>query len=579
MSEIDQIKQSISIIDAVGKYVELKKAGINYSGRCPFHNEKTPSFYVSPDRGTFKCFGCGEGGDVFTFYEKIEGMEFKEVLHKLAGEAGVVLSQKSGVEPRESKSAKDNQLAILQWAVVFWQKQLGSNPQAIEYLKKRGFTKQMVVDYAIGYAPNAWEELKQFLLSKNIPEPEIEKVGLIKTGEKGKSYDRFRDRIIFPLRNVAGKTVAFSGRYIGSDDVSAKYLNSPETPVFNKSKELFGLDTAKHAMRKNNFAIVVEGQVDLVMSQQVFANTVATSGTSLTAQHLQSIKRFTDRVIFVFDNDSAGVNASHKASILALSMDFEVRIATLPEGQDPADIIVESADHYREFIKKAEDVFDYWIHIIGNPSVKPREKTQLLEDRVFPLLRNHVNALEQDRYIKHISEKLQISTDAIRTQLASKSNVKTVIGSDKSKQDQAQENQIVTATDKLALLLFWQSKVKPESRFLDPDKFIARQDKHIQDGLLEVMESLETETMIEEKMFNLEKMYENSIILQNDIDELLVNMSSYNTKKHQQDLMQQHAAATASGDSQKAQELLQKINETFTYAGKTNDKKSSESDS
>ncbi len=574
MSEIDQIKQSISIYDVVGKYVELKKSGINYSGRCPFHNEKTPSFYVSPDRGTFKCFGCGEGGDIFTFYEKIEGMEFKEVLHKLAAEAGVTLSKNSGQKSATSKGERDNNLAILQWAVVFWQKQLSASPEAIDYLKKRGFTKQMVIDYALGYAPNQWESLKQFLLSKNIPEKDIEKVGLIKTGDKGKSYDRFRDRIIFPLRNVSGKTVAFSGRYIGSDDVSAKYLNSPETPVFNKSKELYGLDTAKHAMRKNNFAIVVEGQVDLVMSQSVFPNTVATSGTSLTAQHLQSIKRFTDRVIFVFDNDNAGVNASHKASILALGMDFEVRIATLPSGQDPADIIIKDVDAYKQYIKKAEDVFDYWIAVIANPNVKPREKTQLLEDRVFPLLHNHANALEQDRYINQISEKLQLSVSAIRTQLQSDKH-KTSIASQYSdtKEDAESEPKTLTPFSKIALLLYWQEQVSVESRFIDPESIIKQFQADEQNELRVKISSHSEDSEIEEKMFDLEKMYENSIILENDINELLVNMSSYKSKQHQNTLMQQHALAIAQGETEKAQQLLQQINETITHAGKKNSNK------
>jgi len=569
MSEIDQIKQAISITDLVGKYVELKKAGINYSGRCPFHNEKTPSFYVSPDRGTFKCFGCGEGGDVFTFLEKIEGMEFKEVLHKLADEAGVVLTRQGGDTGRSKPGEKDKNLAILQWAVVFWQKQLGSNPSAIEYLKKRGFTKEMVLEYSLGYAPNEWESLKKFLLSKNVAEADMDKVGLIKTGDKGRSYDRFRDRIIFPLRNVAGKTVAFSGRYIGTDDISAKYLNSPETPVFNKSKELYGLDTAKHAMRKNNFAVVVEGQVDLVMSQQVFANTVATSGTSLTAHHLQSIKRFTDRIIFVFDNDNAGVNASHKASVLALGMDFEVRIATLPDGQDPADIILDGKDKYREYIKTAEDVFDYWIHIIANPSVKPREKTQLLQDRVFPLLHGHSNAIEQDRYIRQISEKLQISVEALQKQMQSVVADKAPTHTKQEEEKQDDDLKATSAVEKLALLLFWQGKVREDSRFMDPNKYMQDLEPAVQEDINHTKTSLEQDERIEEKMFDLEKMYENSIILENDMAELLVNLSSYKTKQHQHSLMQEHATAVAAGDSARAQELLQKINETITHASKT----------
>jgi DNA primase len=285
MQDVARIKDALAIEEVVGQYVELKKAGINYTGLCPFHSEKTPSFFVSPERGTYKCFGCGEGGDIFSFVQSLEGMEFREVLEKFSRDTGIPLEAKSS-QTGVKKDSKDKLYAIMDWARWYWQKQLATHPQAIEYLKRRGFSKDQIMKYQIGYAPEGWNNLLDFLQTKDISEQDIEQAGLIKKGDKGGYYDRFRDRIIFPLRNASGKVVAVSGRYIGEDDQSAKYLNSPETPIFNKSRELYGIDMAKTAMRKNNFAVVVEGQVDLIMGQSVFPNTLATSGTALSKEHL-----------------------------------------------------------------------------------------------------------------------------------------------------------------------------------------------------------------------------------------------------------------------------------------------------
>lgn len=567
MSEVESIKDALSIYDVVSRHVELKKAGINYQGLCPFHNEKTPSFYVSPDRGTYKCFGCGEGGDIYSFVEKLEGLTFREVLEKFSIETGIPLS-KTGPSSKNTRSRKDTQYAILDWARIFWQKQLTTNPAAIEYLKKRGFTKQQVVEYALGYAPSSWDSLKNFLLEKGVAEKDIEEVGLIKTGDKGSTYDRFRDRIIFPLRNQAGKTVAFSGRYIGTDDVSAKYLNSPETPVFNKSKELYGLDTARDAIRKNNFVIVVEGQVDLVMGQSVYKNTVATSGTSLTRQHVESLKRFTDRIIFVFDSDNAGINAAHKASLVALDLDFEVRIAMLPTGKDPADIITEDVSVYKRYIKEAKDVYDYWIATINRGGIDPREKTKIIEERLVPLLTGHGNPLEQDRYTKHVAHALDVSEDSLRSRMMQMAQNApknpTMQTMEKPTQTTPESN---NPLDRLVLIYLWQQSLEPNSRFVDLEKdIVARLDSEVIENFQENIKAKATEEH-ERDFFEFEKMYQNSIMLGNDVSELITNLSLYRNKQRQMELTRKHKIALQEGNSEEAQRLLQEIHNIVSTHG------------
>ncbi len=560
MNEVEAIKDALSIIDVVGRYVDLKKAGINYSGLCPFHHEKTASFYVSPERKTYKCFGCGEGGDIYSFVEKMEGMEFREVLEKFSLETGITLQKSTGNTKSSSKKSISKLQAIMEHAQVFYQKELANNPQAIEYLKKRGFTKQQVLDYKVGYAPNSWNVLKFHLLKQGILEQDIEQAGLIKKGEQGSTYDRFRDRIIFPFRDISGSTIAFSGRYVGSDDVSAKYLNSPATPIFNKSKELYGMDTAKQAMRKNNFAIVVEGQVDVIMGQSVYLNTVATSGTALTTEHVQNIKRFTDRIIFVFDSDEAGINASFKASVIALSLDCEVRIASLEPGKDPADLISESVDTYKEIIKDAHDVFDFWIYLVHHDKKTPREQTKIIEERIIPLLYEHGNPLEQDRYIKHISSQLNLNIEALRTRIKTLAPTHSKITSSESLQNTSSREIVAGAhpLERLSLLHLWQQALG-ESRWVEVKHMITDRLQEADMVIFTDFVNSHKEEDKEKTFFEFEKIYQSSIMLENDIHELCDRVSTYRTKERQKELAEQHKQALREGREEEARELLQAL--------------------
>lgn len=351
-ANIDEIKSRLKIEEVISEYIKIKKAGSGFTALCPFHNEKSPSFNVSPDRGIYKCFGCGESGDIFEFVQKFEGIEFTEALKKLAEKAGVQLTEyQQNPEEQKEKAAKKKKkqrlLTLLAEATKFFQINLMKNESAKDYIKKRGVTAEVAKKFKIGYALDEWNSMENHLLTMNFTQEEILSVGLTKKNEAGKIYDRFRNRIIFPIFDESGNPVAYSGRDVSGPKDSkiqmAKYLNSPETLFFDKSNILFGLNFAKVEARKRKYFIVVEGQMDLIMSHKAgFENTVATSGTSLTDQHLALLARFSKNLIFAFDSDKAGVEAAFRGIKKAMAMDFDVKILDIPTGSDPADIILDS---------------------------------------------------------------------------------------------------------------------------------------------------------------------------------------------------------------------------------------------
>ncbi|KKP98393.1 MAG: primase protein [Candidatus Nomurabacteria bacterium GW2011_GWA1_36_15] len=270
-SPVQQIKERLSIEEIVSSYIKLEKAGANFKARCPFHNEKTPSFFVSPDRASYYCFGCGAKGDIFSFIEEFEGLDFKGALKILAERAGIPLVQYS----KEKEGEKEKLYRAMEEATKFFEKNLAENKKILEYLKSRGLEEKTIGDFKIGFSLLDWRTLFEYLKSKGFSDKEIELAGLVKKTEKG-FYDRFRGRIMFPISDSSGRIIAFSGRIFEDDGKSAKYLNSPDTPIFSKSAVLYGLDKAKESIRKNNFSILVEGQMDLILSHQAgFRNTVA----------------------------------------------------------------------------------------------------------------------------------------------------------------------------------------------------------------------------------------------------------------------------------------------------------------
>ncbi|QQG46570.1 MAG: DNA primase [Candidatus Niyogibacteria bacterium] len=375
-SPVERIKEKMDVAELVGSYIKLEKAGVNFKAVCPFHSERTPSFYVSPARQMWHCFGCNAGGDIFRFVMNIEGVEFPEALRILAEKTGVELERQ---DPK-LRSERTRLLDLLETAASFYEKNLYERKDVGAYLKERGMTGQTAKSFRLGYAPDSWDATISHLKQAGFKQDEIEKAGLAiaAAGDQqpatGRFYDRFRARVMFPLFDGAGRIVGFSGRIFekdlrpgGADIEPAKYINTPQTTLYDKSRVLYGFDRAKSEIRKKNAAIILEGQMDLIMSHQAgVVNAVAVSGTALTMQHLISIKRLCDTLIMSFDMDNAGFEATKKSLDLALTCGFDVKIVLIPEVKDPADLIKENPESWPVVLEKAEPIVAFLLKTLAS---------------------------------------------------------------------------------------------------------------------------------------------------------------------------------------------------------------------
>jgi len=434
-SAAQTIKERLGIAEVVGAYIKVEKTGANYKARCPFHNEKTPSFFISPARNSYYCFGCSAKGDIFTFVQEFEKIDFLGALKILAEKAGVELEQFQHDKSKESDL--DKLRSILEASTVFYEGQLKSlGGFALEYLAKRGLTEETIKTWRLGLATVEWRSLGDYLRSKNIANPEMEKVGLIK--QTGTSvYDRFRERIMFPLFDSSGRVAGYSGRFIEFPKTekekeaeagraksgeargeAPKYLNSPDGVLFNKSEILYGYHMAKEGIRKFGYAILVEGQFDMLMCHQAgFNNTVATSGTSLTKLHLEKIKRLTDNMMIVYDADKAGLKASLRAWELALSLGMDVKISSLPKDEDPASLILEDKEKFKNCIKNSKHIIDFYLDILEREGLTGRELWKAVESEVLPYVLAIESAIDRAHFINRISLRTDIQEADLRAEL------------------------------------------------------------------------------------------------------------------------------------------------------------------
>jgi len=415
-SDVEKIKERLGIKDVIESYLSLEKAGSNFKSVCPFHNEKTPSFFISPSRNSYYCFGCGAKGDIFTFVEEFEGLDFPGALKLLADRAGVELTQRS----KKDKEAGEKLYRIMDDAVSFYEEELKGSDEAKKYLTNRGIHEKTLADYRIGFARDEWRSLLSHLEKQGYTRDEIQKAGLIKESEEGKQYDRFRNRIMFPLSDSAGRPIAFSGRLLSEEGetVGPKYLNSPETPLFNKSVVLYGYDRAKQSMRKNNFCILVEGQMDLLMSHQAgFRNTVALSGTSLTAHHIALIQRLTKNLVLALDADTSGIASTLKSAGLALSAGMDVKVPELKEGEDPADIILRKEDDWKVLIRNSKHVISFFFNRIQKLHPDRRDQLRAVVSKLLPLIARIENSVDAEHFLKLIASDADISENALREEL------------------------------------------------------------------------------------------------------------------------------------------------------------------
>ncbi len=418
-TNVEQIKARLPVDEVIGSYIKLEKAGKSLKARCPFHNEKTGSFFVSPDRGGYYCFGCNAKGDIFTFVEQFEGLDFRGALKVLAERAGVQL-----VYDQKSDGERDRLFTLMEQAAGFFEEQLAKSKEPREYVKSRGITEATQKEFRIGWAPEGWQNLHSYLKAKGWSDAMMEKAGLAKKGEKtGEFYDRFRGRIMFPILDSSGRVIAFSGRILKDDGKSAKYLNSPDTPLYDKSLVLYGLDKAKTQIRQRGFSILVEGQMDLVMSHQAgVKNTVAASGTALTDEsvsqsgaisNLGLVRRLSPNIIIAFDSDTAGRKAALRAAGIALAMSMDVKIADLEGGKDPADLVRENVENWKEALRKAKPIIEFELDNVLREDTDPRKIPRALRDRIFPFLAKIESQMDKSHFVKIIADKTHITEDAI----------------------------------------------------------------------------------------------------------------------------------------------------------------------
>src|SRR5436190_7106157 len=363
----EQIRAANDIVDVIGSYLPLKRSGANFMALCPFHKEKTPSFNVNPHLQIFKCFGCQKGGDVFTFIMEFESVDFPEALKRLADRAKIPLEYEHGGAEQQTRHLKDSLLQIHEQITQRWQSALANEASgqiARDYLAKRGVPADAVKLFRLGYAPDLWDDTVNWSKSKGHELGLVEKAGLILKKEGGENYyDRFRGRLIFPICDEQGRVIGFSGRILTGDEKTAKYVNSPETPIFIKSKVFFGLDKSKRAILDAGQAIVCEGQLDLIACFMAgVQNIVAPQGTAFTADHARILKRYVEEVVLCFDSDNAGQDAAVRALDHLLASGLAVRVAVVPAPHDPDSLIKASGgEAFRQLIDRTEGFFDYYL--------------------------------------------------------------------------------------------------------------------------------------------------------------------------------------------------------------------------
>ncbi len=423
MDSAQDIKTRLDIVDLVGEYVTLKPAGSGaFKACCPFHQERSPSFFVSRTRQSWRCFGCNEGGDHFTFIEKIEGLEFREALAFLAQKAGVILPEYDAKQSGDRHRLYEVNLL----AAKFFQAALQSLPQAEHaraYLKKRGVDDLAGDLFKIGYAPDGWQALTDALLKKGVSADELVRAGLASKRERGDGiYDRFRDRLMFPILDVQGNVVGFTGRVLQADAKEAKYVNTPETAVYRKSAVLYGLDKAKGEIRRADLAVLVEGNMDVVSSHQFgVTNVVACSGTALTSEQLHLLKRFTTNLAIAFDADSAGRTATIRGLDLARAQDFSIKIISLPPdaGKDPDEAIRKDVAIWRDAIQSAVGIMD-WLYRQTFAEEKERhtpEGKKRIAQELLPELRRIIDPVERDSWLRRLSQDLEVGEASLREAL------------------------------------------------------------------------------------------------------------------------------------------------------------------
>ena len=422
-STLEQIRAASDIVDVIGSYLPLKRAGANFVALCPFHKEKTPSFNVNPHRQIFHCFGCHKGGDVFAFVKEYESLDFPEAVRRLAERAKIPLEYEQGAGEQQARHLKERLLQIHEQITLRWQGALANEAGgqiARDYLARRGVSAEAVKLFRLGYAPDLWDDTVNWARSKGHEPALVEQAGLILRKEGGAGhYDRFRGRLMFPICDEQGRVIGFSGRILAGDEKTAKYVNSPETPIFTKSKVFFGLDKSKRALLDAGGAIVCEGQLDLIACFMAgVQNIVAPQGTAFTADHARILKRYVEEVVLCFDSDEAGQNAAVRSLDSLLASGLAVRVAVVPTPHDPDSFIKASGGAaFMQLIERADGFFDFYLNRLCATNAVTTDKGRLaVLHAMSEAIHKTANLVLIDKYAQKTAFRLGVSPDAVRAE-------------------------------------------------------------------------------------------------------------------------------------------------------------------
>lgn len=482
MDAVAEVKSKLSIEDVVAEYVELKRSGRNFKGLSPFTQEKTPSFIVSPEKQIWHDFSSGRGGDMFTFIQEVEGLDFRGALEHLARKAGVDLEQFKSSGKSNTKE-KEKLYQLLDLSAKFYQTQLKNNKKALEYLiKEREFSKETILLFRLGYSPNTGDALYKFLKTKKFSDEDMVKAGLISKNYRG-YRDMFRGRIMVPLSDSSGRIVGFTARILENNINAPKYINTPATLLYDKGRQVYGLFLAKDAIRKAGFSVVVEGNLDVIASHQAgVKNVVGAAGTALTEFHLKDLNRFAGDVRFAFDADKAGMNATERAIPLAQKVGVNVSIITLPEGKDPDDLIKKDSSLWSKAIEKHQYAVDWLIEryqkILDVSTGKGKRE---FTDVILKIINGLTDEVERDHYIAKLAKLIGVSPDAVRSKFATQAisstkklkQPKNLINENPSQIEQRRVEQ------KLLSLLLMQPSLRPDVKFIEAEMLSTDEGKQL----------------------------------------------------------------------------------------------------
>jgi len=587
-SDVEEIKNRIDIVDLVGEYIRLTKAGSNWKALCPFHNEKTPSFMVSEERKSFHCFGCSKGGDIFTFVMEMEGIGFREALEQLAQKAGITLKKR---EARDEKleSSKKKLFEILELATKWYEKNLWEGrgkEKILNYLHERGLNDGTIKKFRLGYAPDGWRNLLEFLLKKNYDIADISKTGILVEKDSAqkiqntqyeiqdtKYYDRFRDRIMFPIQDIMGRVVGFSARVApGGDEKTAKYINTSQTELYDKSKILYGLHLAKTEIKKRDEAILVEGNMDVIASHQAgFGNTIAVSGTALAPEQVKTIKRYTENLKIGFDMDVAGQEAAKRSIRICLGSELDVKIILLDGGKDAADVIRENPKLWREAVERAESILDYYFKdAFSRYDAKSPVGKKKIARELLNVIKDVANPVEQAYWIRVLSEKLETGEKVLSEVIRKvKSEKKEAVSPEKQKTAGAGGQSVLTKR-MIGIFAAFPKECRREIEKVSISDFQGEKEKKIisaikekrENASLEALKAVfpdyETEKFLDEAVFEAEVEFGDLSGLDpaEELKKSLKRLKSENMKRKIVGIAQDIKAAEKSGDRKKVKELM-----------------------